>query len=216
MFTSILRKCYNVFAEVKMKKFILMLLLTIGTLGLFIGNINAIEKPEITDHEKVKIYVFRSNSCGHCHNLLDFFSDKAVEYKDYFEIISYEVGGNATNSAFKSVVNKKLEISETGVPLIVIGDKHRIGFGSSSGNEIIEDALKAYQDEDYVDAVAQIIEEEEIEHEPETFMEACESIGIKCIDDPNQKNYDILIVIGIFVVIIGGFAALMITSNKKS
>ena len=53
-----------------MKKFIVLF---IGVITLlFATNVKAskIELPEKTDHEKVKVYLFRGAGCSHCYTLL--------------------------------------------------------------------------------------------------------------------------------------------------
>ena len=68
-------------------------------------NVKAAEDdlPVITDHEKVTIYLFRSKTCGHCHDFLEYFAENYYKYQDYFEIVTYEVS-NADNYELMTTV----------------------------------------------------------------------------------------------------------------
>ena len=80
-----------------MKKFIVLF---IGVITLlFATNVKAskIELPKKTDHEKVKVYLFRGAGCSHCYDFLTYFADKYETYDDYFEIVTYESWNNSTN-----------------------------------------------------------------------------------------------------------------------
>ena len=73
-----------------MKKVFLTVLVALSL--IFIPNVKADEDlPVITDHEKVTIYLFRSNGCGHCQDFVDYFARNYYQYQDYFEIVTYEV-----------------------------------------------------------------------------------------------------------------------------
>ena len=131
-----------------MKKFIVLF---IGVITLlFATNVKAskIELPEKTDHEKVKVYLFRGEGCSHCYDFLTYFADKYETYDDYFEIVTYESWNNSTNQNLMFAVKKIVGEEENGaVPFIVVGDDyHLLGFGDDSGEEIINAALEAYQD----------------------------------------------------------------------
>ena len=79
-----------------MKKYILTL---IAALSIFLmPTVSAkVDLPEKTDHEKVKVYLFYSSTCGNCHNLLKYFSSKYLDYTDYFEFVTYQVDNNQNN-----------------------------------------------------------------------------------------------------------------------
>ncbi|MBE6140862.1 MAG: hypothetical protein E7172_04950 [Firmicutes bacterium] len=208
-----------------MKKFIVSLVMLFS---IFVHNVRAeIELPKVTDHEKIKIYLFRSNSCGFCHNFLDYFEEEAPKFADYFEIVSYEVSADVANSALKSAVDEVIGNEETGVPLIVIGDYYKLGFGESSAEEIINEALDAYKDKKYKDVVAKVIKDEELANNPETLEEALineqnyrnqnSSSNSSTVDDyqTSSSSKDGLIIGGIFLGVIGLFALLMFFSKDN-
>lgn len=175
--------------------------------------------PVITDHEKVTVYLFRSSSCGHCHDFLEYFAQNYYKYQDYFEIVSFEVS-DGENYELMSAVKERMGADVDGrIPYIVIGNSFdQLGFGTD-GQEIIDEALAAYQDESYQDYVGSVIEEEGYEPSDETLEEAAESLGINVVglngEDPEAGLSDGAIVAIIFGILILGFGGLVLYSRKK-
>ena len=184
-------------------------------------NVKAAEDdlPVITDHEKVTIYLFRSKTCGHCHDFLEYFAENYYKYQDYFEIVTYEVS-NADNYELMTTVKERMgEEVDGSVPYIVIGNNFdQLGFGTD-GTDIIEEALNAYEDESYVDYVNQIIEEENLDPAETSLEEAASEIGASVVglngEDPNASLSDGAIVAIIFGILILGFGGLVLYSRKK-
>lgn len=184
-------------------------------------NVKAAEDdlPVITDHEKVTIYLFRSKTCGHCHDFLEYFAENYYKYQDYFEIVTYEVS-NADNYELMTTVKERMgEEVDGSVPYIVIGNNFdQLGFGTD-GTDIIEEALNAYEDESYVDYVNQIIEEENLDPAETSLEEAASEIGASVVglngEDPDAGLSDGAVVAIIFGILILGFGGLVLYSRKK-
>ena len=139
------------------------ILLFIITLLFFIPVVGAAEinKPKVTNHEKVNIYLFWASWCPHCHDFISYFSDKYEEYSDYFEIITYQLDSeyeinNQGNNELLTAVRKELGNNSNGIPFIVVGNWYKVGFGSD-GSDIIKEALLAYQESEYEDVVKNVI-----------------------------------------------------------
>lgn len=177
------------------------------------------ELPVITDHEKVIVYLFRSSTCSHCRDFLEYFSENYYDYRDYFEIVSYEVS-DASNYELMLAVKEQMGESDDGsIPYIVIGNSFdQLGFGTD-GSEIIEEALKAYEDESYVDYVSQIANAEGIEPSADTLVEAAADHGFSVVgfsDDEAESGISDAVVVGIiFGVLVLGFGGLVLYSRKK-
>ena len=200
-----------------MKKFLQVLLFVLVSF-IFVGCVHAIEKPEITDHEKINVYIFRGSGCGHCYDALTFLYGLDGEYDDYFNVVAYEVWNNQNNSTLAKDVAAKLGDTMSGVPYIVVGDKSFAGFGSSTGTDIIETALKAYKNKKYKDVVASVLKSKDYEEEAETLSQAAYAEGITEVvptQIEDEEKDDTLIILAVFVVIIGGFGALIYSSRKK-
>ena len=202
-----------------MKKVFLGLLVALSL--ALMPNVKAAEDdlPVITDHEKVTIYLFRSKTCGHCHDFLEYFAENYYKYQDYFEIVTYEVS-NADNYELMTTVKERMgEEVDGSVPYIVIGNNFdQLGFGTD-GTDIIEEALNAYEDESYVDYVNQIIEEENLDPAETSLEEAASEIGASVVglngEDPDAGLSDGAIVAIIFGILILGFGGLVLYSRKK-
>lgn len=202
-----------------MKKIFLGVLVALSL--ALMPNVKAAEDdlPVITDHEKVTIYLFRSKTCGHCHDFLEYFAENYYKYQDYFEIVTYEVS-NADNYELMTTVKERMgEEVDGSVPYIVIGNNFdQLGFGTD-GTDIIEEALNAYEDESYVDYVNQIIEEENLDPAETSLEEAASEIGASVVglngEDPNASLSDGAIVAIIFGILILGFGGLVLYSRKK-
>ena len=185
---------------------------------ILIGSASAIDKPKVTDHEKINVYIFRGSGCSHCYDALSFLFGLDGEYDDYMNVVTYEVWNNQNNSALAKDVAAKLGDQMGGVPYIVVGEKSFAGFGTDTGDAIIETALDYYQSKKYKDVVASVIKAGSYGEESQTLDEAAYAEGITQ-DVPSQKEEedkdDTWVILAVFVVIIGGFGALIYSSRKK-
>lgn len=107
---------------------------------------------EYSDYEEtsdqVVIYLFRGSGCSHCAEFLEFLNSIVDEYGEYFKVVAYEVWYDATDNAtlLESVAEYFGETSY-GVPFIVIGDNHWVGYTSSYDDEIISAILELYDEQ---------------------------------------------------------------------
>ncbi len=198
-----------------MKKVLIALLIALSL--VFTPTVDAkTSLPEKTDHEKVKVYLFWSSTCKNCHNLIKYFSNKYNIYEDYFEIVTYQVNNSEVNSKLSNDIAEQVGEDPGYVPLVIIGNTyHVLGWDESVGETIIDEALKAYQDENYTDIVAKKINDDKLEAIEKTFTGACEISDISCKGGSltsESNGIVIAIVIGILVV---GFAGIIILSRKK-
>ncbi|MBR4230675.1 MAG: hypothetical protein IKR74_00775 [Bacilli bacterium] len=189
-----------------MKKIIIGLLIIVGFLPLMV---NAIVLPEKSDHEKVTIYIFRGHGCSHCYDALEYFYKNREKYADYFDVVTYEVWENEANSKFMKTVADALEDEVTGVPYMVIGDAYtnKRGFSDELSEEIVNAALAAYQDDNYVDLVGNLAKDND-KIESKNLEESCRSEGIIA------GKYDTLIIFSILLVVIGGGVFLIKMARK--
>lgn len=176
-----------------MKK-ILLSILTIFMVLMFPLSVIAEGKEtrEVEENKKVNVYLFWGNGCGYCEAAKKFFASIEEDYGKYFNLVEYEVWYDKDNNALKESVAEYFNDDVTGVPYIIIGETTFGGYASTYDGDIKKAIKEAYEDEEYEDIVAKV----------------------KGGDIEPAKNYDTLIVIGIFVVIIGGFGALIYFSRK--
>ncbi len=151
------------------------------------------KETEAKEKEEVKVYLFWGNGCRYCEAAKDFFASIEEEYGEKFELVGYEVWYDKKNNELKETVAEYMDDDVTGVPYIIVGETTFGGYASEFDEDIIKAIEEEYEKEDRFDVIEKI---ESGEIEP-------------------AKNYDTLIVIGIFVVIIGGFGALIYFSRKQ-
>ncbi len=112
--------------------------------------------------EKVNVYLFKREGCGFCANALTFFNSlgEDEEYKDYFNLVTKEVLNNKVNSELMEKTAKKLGVSLSGVPFIVIGATHFEGYANTFDDQIKAAIKNAYEKESE-DIVASITEKKD-------------------------------------------------------
>ena len=106
--------------------------------------------------DKINIYLFRGNGCGHCKNFITFLYKNIDELGKYFNLVSYEISYNQDNSKLMSEVSKFFGEEATGVPYIVIGDKYFAGFGEGLKEDIKKAIKDLYEEKDRYDVFEEI------------------------------------------------------------
>lgn len=136
---------------------------------------------------KVNVYVFKSSTCPHCEQALNFFEElsKDEEYKNYFRLVPFETNGSSeeikANVDLATKVAKYFSSEFDGVPLIVIGEKKFEGYASAYDEDLKEEIKKCFNDS-CTDVVA----------------------GIQEGTLTTSSSFDTIFVILILVVIVGG------------
>ena len=183
-----------------MKKLIVIIV------GIFILNLplvhaNEINLPKVTNHEKVKVYLFWGSWCFHCHNFLEYFSEIYDKYTDYFYIVPYQLDSdleidNQDNQTLFAKVREHFAFDENAIPFVVIGDWYQKGF-SNDGTAIIEEALRAYQDPNYRDIVKVIIGNNLIMGHNNSFEDTLIKAGLKESIEENLTDEQRYVINGI-------------------
>lgn len=146
-----------------MKKFLKLILIF---LTFFAVNVKAEKLPTKTEHEKVKVYIFKGDGCGFCAKAIEWFGNLDKKYDDYFEVVSYEVWNDKKNARLAEKVALEMGTKLDGVPFIVIGkEKYVSGFTEDVGKELVSYALKEYQNEEYVDLVQEVAKKLKLDEE---------------------------------------------------
>ena len=186
-----------------MKKLVLSIVAIIMTFVLV---------PIVKADEKVHVYMISKDGCSACAAASEYFADLATSNPDLFELYDIQVfdanwqfESDELQQLFLAVYEKFGEdTSKAATPTIVIGDYHTVGLPQDTS--AVYDAIVAAKDKD--DEMKKIAEELNIDLEKVRKNENT--------SEENEKSgkYDALIIIGIFIVLIGGFAGLVIASKK--
>lgn len=162
--------------------------------------------------EKVKVYMLTKNGCPACSSAEEYFKGLLESDPEAFDLVILEVFDGEwkfTSDAAETLFNGVYELigeetSNAATPTIVIGDYSSIGLPKDT--EVITKAIKnAKGKEDKIQKLA-----------------TSKKIDLTKISTPDNKEteektgkYDTLIVLGIFAVVIGCFAGLVIAGKKS-
>ncbi|MBQ7031348.1 MAG: hypothetical protein IJN13_03125 [Bacilli bacterium] len=171
--------------------------------------------PLVKAEETVSVYMFSKNGCSACVSAQEYFENLAEENPGLFELVELEVFDAEWN--FVSEDLQKLLIatyerfgedtSKAATPTIVIGDYHTVGLPQDTTE--VYDAIVAAKDEEKTDEVKKLADDLDIK------IEDIRKSSSNSTDTPEGGKYDAIIVVGIFVVLIGGFAGLVIAGKKQ-
>ena len=117
--------------------------------------------------DKVNIYVFYGEGCPHCEQLFKYLNEleKDNSISKMYSIDKYEVWHDSNNAELmKKVYNNfgVTDLNQMGVPLYIIGDKHYVGFPTTTEKQKealdnIKKEIKAnYGNSKYKDVVEEI------------------------------------------------------------
>lgn len=164
--------------------------------------------------DKVNLYFFYGDGCPHCAKEEQFLEKLEKEHGG-IKIYYFEVYNNSENRDLFVKVGQELGIDTTGVPLLIVGEKHFVGYynDETSGGKI-HAAVEEYINKGCVDLAGPIfgIEVELLEPGETGDQQAeCgqeegvpEKISLPFIGEVNPRNFS-LPVLTIFMAMIDGF-----------
>ena len=178
--------------------------------------------PGVKAAEKVPVYMFTKNGCSACEYAEEYFAELKKDNPDLFELYNFEVFDSDENGNW-IVVSEELQdllvatLKETkqdteriATPTIVIGDFITVGVQST--DDLYNAIIKMRDAEKPVNIVKNISDEKKLDLEA---LRKKDNSGSSEQDKKEEGGkYDALIVIGIFVVLIGGFAGLIFLGKK--
>jgi len=131
-------------------------------------------------------YLFYGEGCPHCAKEKAYLETIKDKYYS-LEIIDFEVYHNTSNLELLEKVAQVLNIEAGGVPFLIIGDKHFIGYSSNISPSQIEERIKECLISQCPDSVAEIIgiknDKEEIKNTEEVIP-----LNLVVSEDISQNN----------------------------
>jgi glutaredoxin len=105
----------------------------------------------------VNAYFFYGEGCPHCAQERQYlFHSLKSEYPD-LEIYEYEIYKNRSNTALLQEVSYNLGVNVEGVPFLVIGDQHFVGYADGITSEAIKQKVSQCSMVGCVDPIASIV-----------------------------------------------------------
>ena len=114
----------------------------------------------VSAKEKVNLYLFHSETCGHCQAEIKYLKELEKEY-DNLKVHLYEVDSHKDNAEKMIKVKETLKIDSPNVPFTVIGNYYYIGFSDGIADGIKE-LVDQYSEEKETNMVKPILEGKEV------------------------------------------------------
>ena len=174
--------------------------------------------PVVKAKSDVTVYMFTKNGCPACASALEYFNGLLVDDPDSFKLVDLEIFDSEWNEVSEDAYNLMIDTldhfgestdpKDIATPLIVIGDYHTVGLPQDTS--VVEDAIKDAKDaKKEVDVVKQIADDKKINYQDFIKVE-----DENTSEETKSGNYDAIIIVAIFVVLIGGFAGLVVLGKK--
>lgn len=176
--------------------------------------------PVVKADSDVTVYMFTKDGCPACASALEYFNGLLADDPNSFELVDLEIFDSEWNEVSEDAYNLMIDTldhfgestdpKDIATPLIVIGNYHTVGLPQDTS--VVEDAIKDAKDaKKEVDVVKQIVDDEKINYQD--FVKV-ENENANNNEEQKSGKYDAIIIVAIFVVLIGGFAGLVVLGKK--
>ena len=88
------------------------------------------------DDNKINFYLFHGAECPHCEEEREWIESIKEKYNDKINFYLFEVWHDKNNPKMMLDIKDRLNITQNGVPLTIIGDKHFLGFSDTTKSQI--------------------------------------------------------------------------------
>ena len=123
-------------------------------LGLFFFTSQNVSADNSVDF--VNAYLFYGDGCPHCAQEREFLYKNLQAQYSSLRIYEYEIYKNRDNASILKDVAKKLGVRVDGVPFLVIGDKHFIGYADGMTSQSIRQRVEECFQKQCPDSVSEI------------------------------------------------------------
>lgn len=104
----------------------------------------------------IKIHLFSTQGCPHCHQARKFLATLMTKYPQV-SVLEHDLSQSEENQELLEKVARHLNVEVTGVPFIVIGDRHFIGFlGEATTGAAITAVVQQHLAGPYTDPVSNL------------------------------------------------------------
>lgn len=103
---------------------------------------------------EVNAYFFYSNGCPHCATEEIYFEEVLKDKYPDLKIYEFEIYNNRKNALLLQEAASKLGVGVDGVPFLIIGNEHFVGFSNSLSPEMIEEKVEECLQNSCPDSIA--------------------------------------------------------------
>lgn len=129
----------------------------------------------------LNLYLFYGEGCPHCKNMHNYL-DEYLEDKDDIKLYEYEIYKNVDNANKLRDIMNMLDVSEGGVPFLIIGNNVISGFVDNITDERIRNTINFYKNQRFKDEVGiylGVVEDNFEEYDEKIiYEETIEDIGV--------------------------------------
>lgn len=160
-------------------------------------------------NEKVNVYLFWGEGCPHCAKEKIYLQELA-DNEPRINLITFEIYKNKNNATLLQTAAEKINVPIDGVPFLIIGDQHYVGYSAKLSPDIINNRVNECLNSHCPDNLASLlggIEQSTTENSTDSVHmngETESELHIPIIGTLNLKNLS-LPVISIVLGVIDGF-----------
>ncbi len=160
---------------------------------------------------RVNLYFFWGDGCSHCAKEKVFLQQLEKENRN-IKLYSFEVYKSSQNRKLFSEIGRELQIDTSGVPLLIVGEKHFVGFYNAQTTGVkIKQAVNDYLKHGCVDLAGELLGIKPEPSSKEPGQEECEpvqgipnKISLPFLGEINPSNFS-LPILTIVLAAIDGF-----------
>ena len=125
--------------------------------GLLLFALTFLAQPVFAQNIPVSAYFFYGDGCPHCAEERQYlFHVLKSEHPD-LQIYEYEIYNSRDNAILLQKTAERLGVGVDGVPFLVIGDKHFVGYANGMSSQMIEQRVNECSIERCPDSIASIV-----------------------------------------------------------
>jgi glutaredoxin len=126
-------------------------------LGLFLFTFLFLAQPVSAQNIPVNAYFFYGDGCPHCAEERQYLLHTLKNEYPNLQVYEYEIYNSRENAVLLQRTAEKLSVGVDGVPFLVIGDKHFVGYANGISSQMIEQKVNECSTEGCPDSVSAIV-----------------------------------------------------------
>lgn len=125
--------------------------------GLLLFALTFLAQPVFAQNIPVNAYFFYGDGCPHCAEERQYLFRVLKSEHPNLQIYEYEIYNSRDNAILLQKTAERLGVGVDGVPFLVIGDKHFVGYTNGMSSQMIEQRVNECSIERCPDSIASIV-----------------------------------------------------------